>query len=122
MYVLHTYATPLITKILRFGNTAIGAPSPDWREMDRELVQRAIVYVDSRESAQKETGDIILNQAVIQAELGELISRARNGELVRSDDAVTVFKSCGLAVEDAAAARYFYEEYAKSPAGASEMS
>jgi ornithine cyclodeaminase/alanine dehydrogenase-like protein (mu-crystallin family) len=83
---------------------AIGACRPDWRELDDEAIQRAVVFVDSRESAFKESGDVILSGAKIYAELGEALAgkvRARANE-------TTIFKSLGMAVEDIAAATLVY--------------
>ncbi|MDG7006346.1 MAG: ornithine cyclodeaminase family protein, partial [Nitrososphaerota archaeon] len=37
---------------------AIGSYRPDARELDSSLVSRASVYVDSREAAMEEAGDI----------------------------------------------------------------
>lgn len=42
--------------------TAVGACRPDWAEIDPELMRSSVVYVDSFEGAQKESGDIILAQ------------------------------------------------------------
>src|SRR5436190_2461438 len=50
---------------------AIGACRPDWRELDDEAIQKKVVFVDSREGAMKESGDVILSAAKIYAELGE---------------------------------------------------
>src|SRR5216110_4032995 len=49
---------------------AVGACRPDWRELDEEVMSNA-VFVDSREGAMKESGDVILSRATIYAELGE---------------------------------------------------
>jgi len=46
---------------------AIGACRPDWRELDDDAM-RNVVFVDSREAALKESGDIILSDARIYAE------------------------------------------------------
>lgn len=40
---------------------AVGACSPGWRELDDVLMKQAVVYVDSREGALKESGDVILS-------------------------------------------------------------
>src|ERR671917_2088202 len=74
--------------------TAVGAPRPDWRELDDEVLRRAKVYVDSREAAMKESGDVIAAREVI-AEIGEVVSGAEQGR--RSLEEVTLFKSLGLA-------------------------
>ena len=39
----------------------MGACRPTWRELDDDLMHSAVVVVDSREAAGKESGDIILS-------------------------------------------------------------
>ena len=39
----------------------MGACRPTWRELDDDLMHSAVVVVDSREAAEKESGDIILS-------------------------------------------------------------
>ena len=51
---------------------AIGAATPDRRELDAETMRGAVV-VESREAALKEAGDIVLAQAQVSAEIGELL-------------------------------------------------
>src|SRR5215207_5474670 len=76
---------------------AIGGARPDWRELDDEVLRRSRVYVDSREAALKESGDVIAAGEIF-AEVGEVVSGAKQGR--RSAEEVTLFKSLGLAVED----------------------
>ncbi|PYJ52496.1 MAG: ornithine cyclodeaminase [Verrucomicrobia bacterium] len=57
-------------------------------------------FVDSREAAMKESGDIILSGAKIFAELGEVLA----GKVPSRASETTIFKSLGMAVEDIAAA------------------
>jgi ornithine cyclodeaminase/alanine dehydrogenase-like protein (mu-crystallin family) len=83
---------------------AIGSARPDWRELDDEAMA-ATVLVDSREAAAKEAGDVILANAQIYAEIGEIFEGAKPAP--RS--ATTVFKSLGLACEDIAAAKLVVE-------------
>ena len=40
----------------------VGACRPDWRELDDEVMQNAIVIADSKDAAVKESGDIILSK------------------------------------------------------------
>jgi ornithine cyclodeaminase/alanine dehydrogenase-like protein (mu-crystallin family) len=80
---------------------AVGAPRPDWRELDDEALRRAQVYVDSRESALKESGDVIAAGEIL-AEVGEVVAGTKPGR--QSTEEVTLFKSLGLAVEDVATA------------------
>jgi ornithine cyclodeaminase/alanine dehydrogenase-like protein (mu-crystallin family) len=82
---------------------AVGACRPDWRELDDEAMKN-VVFVDSREGAIKESGDIILSGAKIYAELGEALA----GKVPVRADETTIFKSLGMAVEDIAAAMLVY--------------
>jgi ornithine cyclodeaminase/alanine dehydrogenase-like protein (mu-crystallin family) len=83
---------------------AIGACRPDWRELDDDAMRNSVVFVDSREAAMKESGDVILSGAKIYAELGEVFA----GKVPRRADEITIFKSLGMAVEDIAAALLVY--------------
>jgi thiomorpholine-carboxylate dehydrogenase len=82
---------------------AVGACRPDWRELDDDAMAN-VVYVDSREGAMKESGDVILSGAKIYAELGEALA----GQVPPRADETTIFKSLGMAVEDIAAAMLVY--------------
>jgi len=82
---------------------AIGACRPDWRELDDEAMSN-VVFVDSREGALKESGDVILSGTKIYAELGEALA---NKVPARANE-TTIFKSLGMAVEDIAAAMLVY--------------
>jgi alanine dehydrogenase len=86
---------------------AVGAPRPGWRELDDEVLRRTRVYVDSREAAVKESGDIIAAGEIF-AEIGEVVAGTKPGR--RSDEEVTLFKSLGLAVEDVATAELVYRK------------
>ncbi len=83
---------------------AIGACRPDWRELDDEAMHRAVVFVDSRQGALKESGDVILSGATICAELGEALA----GKVPPRTNETTIFKSLGMAVEDIVAAMLVY--------------
>uniref|UniRef100_A0A672FWH1 Ketimine reductase mu-crystallin n=1 Tax=Salarias fasciatus TaxID=181472 RepID=A0A672FWH1_SALFA len=86
---------------------AVGACRPDWRELDDRLMEEAVVYADSREAAMVESGDIILSGAEVFAELGEVL----NGTKPAHRDKTTVFKSLGLAVEDAVSAKLVFDQW-----------
>jgi alanine dehydrogenase len=86
---------------------AVGAPRPDWRELDDEVLRRARVYVDSREAAMKESGDVIAAEEIF-AEIGQVAAGTKPGR--RSAEEVTLFKSLGLAVEDVATAELVYRK------------
>jgi ornithine cyclodeaminase/alanine dehydrogenase-like protein (mu-crystallin family) len=83
---------------------AIGACRPDWRELHDDAMRNSVVFVDSREGAMKESGDIILSGAKIYAELGEAFC----GKVPARANETTIFKSLGMAVEDIAAAMLVY--------------
>src|SRR5207248_4668130 len=89
---------------------AVGACRPDWRELDDDTMGNA-VFVDSREAALKESGDVILSRAKIYAELGEALA----GKVPAHANETTIFKSLGMAVEDTAAAMPVYRESSSGP-------
>jgi len=80
---------------------AIGATRPDWRELDDDLVTTARLFVDSREAALRESGDVIAAKSEV-TEIGAVVGGAAPGR--QSDHEITLFKSVGVAVEDVAAA------------------
>ncbi len=82
--------------------TAIGAFTPEMQEVDAATVARARVFVDSREACLAEAGDLIRTQAHIEAEIGEVLQGIRPGRQASND--ITLFKSVGLAAQDATAA------------------
>ncbi|MBY6188544.1 ornithine cyclodeaminase family protein [Marinobacter hydrocarbonoclasticus] len=88
----------------------VGAYRPDMREADDEVVRRCRIFVDSREGALKETGDLaiplaqgIIQPDDVQATLFELCQQQHNGRTDHNE--LTLFKSVGHALEDLAAAR-----------------
>ena len=94
---------------------AVGAALPTARELDTAAVARSRLFVDRRESALAEAGDILIPMAEgafnadhIRGDLGGVLLGADPGRERPSD--VTVFKSLGLAIEDLAAARLIYEK------------
>jgi ornithine cyclodeaminase/alanine dehydrogenase-like protein (mu-crystallin family) len=88
---------------------AVGACRPDWRELDDAAMRNSLVFVDSREAAMKESGDVILSGAKIYAELGEAFA----GKIDNRAGETTIFKSLGMAVEDIAAALLVYRKAKK---------
>lgn len=85
---------------------AVGATRPNWRELDDDCVVRAKLFVESREAASKESGDVIAAQNIV-AELGELIAGSKPGRA--SLEEITLYKSVGVAIEDVAAAQLVYK-------------
>ena len=93
---------------------AVGACRPDWRELDDDAMSN-VVFVDSREGASRESGDVILSGAKVYAEIGEALAGSPRDESVRLADKIpsranetTIFKSLGMAVEDISAAMLVY--------------
>jgi len=111
--------------------TATTSPTPVFDDRDLkpggETVARSRIFVDSREAALEEAGDILqaidaglISAADILAEIGELVlgqadGRTANGRT--ADDQITFFKSVGVAVQDAAAARVVLESAARMGLG-----
>jgi len=90
--------------------SAVGAYTPQMQEVPIETVARARVVVDSYVTVMEEAGDIVkaiqagaIHESDIHAELGEIILGSKVGR--ESEDEITVFKSVGNAVQDAAAAQ-----------------
>jgi alanine dehydrogenase len=89
---------------------AVGSFKPAVREVPPETVIRAAVFVDSRAAGWEEAGDLIqplqaglISRDHVLAELGELVAGAHPGRT--GAEQVTLFKSVGIAVQDAVAAR-----------------
>lgn len=93
---------------------AVGAFRATTREVDTTLVRRAYVAVDTYEGAWEEAGDLLIpikagaiTRRHVRAELAELVSRRKRGRTTREE--ITLFKSVGFALEDAATARLAYD-------------
>lgn len=88
----------------------VGSFSPKTREADDDVVRAARIFVDTREGALAESGDLliplatgVLNQEQIIGDLPDLCRGLIRGR--RAHDETTVFKSVGCALEDLIAAR-----------------
>ncbi|MBC7227109.1 MAG: hypothetical protein H5T61_07735 [Thermoflexales bacterium] len=88
---------------------AVGAYTPQMREVPTETVLRARVVIDHRTASLAEAGDLLIpiregrmTEAHIWAELGEIVAGLKPGRM--SPEEVTLFKSVGVAVQDVAAA------------------
>jgi len=107
-----TSSTPVFAdRDLRTGVhiNGIGSYSPLTAEIPHRTLARSLLVVDSRSSALAEAGDLIqaIAQGVItpehiRAELGDLVLGRVEGR--SAPDQITVFKSVGIAVQDAVAA------------------
>ena len=100
----------------------IGSHTPDSRELDTATILRSKVVGDSREACLREAGDIIIpfkegsiDKSHFYAELGEIVTGKKEGRV--NDKEITVFKSNGLAIQDAATAKLVYEKAVKKGIG-----
>ncbi len=101
---------------------AIGAYTPESRELATGLVSRASLYVDSVDAAMEEAGDVLIpmregaiTQASIRGDLAGLVSGRVKGR--SSDSEITVFKAVGLAFEDNAVGWMVFSRAIKSGTG-----
>jgi len=97
---------------------SIGAHTPDSRELDNKTIKKSKIVVDSKDAALRETGDLIIpmkegiiSKDSIYAELGEIVLGRKKGRT--SDREITLFKSVGLAFQDAVVAKLVYEKAKK---------
>lgn len=88
---------------------SIGAHYPSHRELDTAAISRATVFVDTLVAARAEKGELLLAEkegafdfSEVIAELGAVVAGA--AEWTRSPRDVTVFASCGSAIESLGAA------------------
>lgn len=100
----------------------VGACRPNQQEMPPQLVKRGRVYVDSKDAALVESGDIVMNIAAglfdashVRGEIGDLVLGRIDGRKSVAD--ITVFKSLGMAVEDVVAADLVLRRAVETGAG-----
>jgi ornithine cyclodeaminase/alanine dehydrogenase len=91
----------------------IGSHSPGARELDTKTVQRAKFVADLKAANLAEAGDILIpiqegavGEDHIYASLGEIVIGAKPGR--ENPEEITVFKSCGLAIQDVSTAHAVY--------------
>ncbi len=105
---------------------SVGYNTAGQGEVDAELIRDAVVVVESRRAAlaPPPSGAVELHRAVdagivtadhIRAELGEIVAGTATGRT--DDDQITLYKSVGLAVQDAAAAALVLAAAARSGIG-----
>ncbi len=101
---------------------AVGSSTPKAREVDSQTMARSRFFVDRRESTLNESGDFLIpkseglvDDSHIQGEVGELLLGRCLGRTTESE--ITLFKSLGLGVEDAAAVHHVYHQARKEGLG-----
>lgn len=82
---------------------AVGATGAIMRELDNETMLTSYVVAESRSCVERESGDLRLSGAKVEAEIGEILSGALHITTPRNRR--IVFKSVGMALEDLTAAR-----------------
>lgn len=92
----------------------IGSHSPGARELDTTTVERSKFVADLKEANLAEAGDILIpieegavTEDHIHASLGEIVIGAKPGR--ENEEEITVFKSCGLAIQDVSTALAVYQ-------------
>jgi len=80
---------------------SIGATGATVRELDDEVVQSSHIVAECKAAAERESGDIILSGAKVDAEIGAIAA----GKIAAPAGRRILFKSVGMAIEDLTAAR-----------------
>lgn len=101
---------------------SVGWVGTSGRELDSQTIKLSKLIVDSKEAVLKESGDIliplkkgIIEQDHIVAELGDIVANKEQADSLR--DQTTLFKSVGLAIEDAITAKLAYKKAKKEDIG-----
>ncbi len=107
--------TPLIKgEYLRPGQHVdlVGSFKPDYRESDDQCIIRSTLFVDTVQNI-NQSGDLaipikkgVISIGDVEADLFDLCGGNNLGR--KSENQITLFKSVGYALEDLAAARYYY--------------
>lgn len=91
----------------------IGGFTPEMREVDDTAITRASLFVDTREGALHEAGDLadplkrgVIGAGDIKADLADLAAGRHPGRTSAGE--ITLFKSVGTALEDLAAAAFLH--------------
>lgn len=94
---------------------AVGAYTPEMRELDDTTVKKARIVVDTYEGCMAEAGDLLiplkegqLSRERISADLGEIVQGKKPGRT--KADEITIFESVGFAVEDLMTAHLAYQK------------
>ncbi len=100
----------------------VGASIPSRREIDDEMVLRAQVFADFRPSIFAQAGEIVemiqagvITDAHIRAEIGEVLDGAATGRV--EDDAITLYRSLGIAAQDIACAYHCWDQAKRTGRG-----
>ncbi len=86
---------------------AVGASGSSVRELDDEAMLSSYVVAEGKTCVERESGDVILSGAKVQAEIGDVLSSPSAAKIPR--DRRIIFKSVGMAIEDVTAARLVWQ-------------
>lgn len=94
---------------------AVGACAPANREVDSDLMAKAKVFCDHRESILHESGDFLIpmkegryGESHLLGAVGDVLLGTLSGRTAPED--ITVFDAVGMAVEDIACGIFLYEQ------------
>ena len=90
---------------------AVGATGASLRELDDEVMRSCFVVAESRSCAERESGDVRLSGATVQAEIGEVLS----GKIAAPVGRRILFKSVGMAIEDLVGASLVWQARSREP-------
>jgi ornithine cyclodeaminase len=92
---------------------AVGAYTPEMRELDDFTIGKSKIVVDTYEGCMAEAGDLLipirngkLSKENIYADLGEIVLGQKPART--ADDEITLFESVGFALEDLVVASLAY--------------
>lgn len=100
---------------------AIGSNLPSRRELDESLLRGSKIFVDSRDQAIEESGDLDpikqgkIPKDAIFAELSEALVGSKPGRV--NDSEITIFKSVGVALQDIATANLLFNRAVEKKIG-----
>ena len=92
---------------------AVGATGATLRELEDELMHACYVVAESRDAVERESGDVRLSGAKVQAEIGEILANSATALNANLGGQRILFKSVGLAIEDLTAARLVWQARAE---------
>lgn len=94
---------------------AVGACAPVFREVDTNAVNKSRVFVDKKEAALQDAGDLLIpikagefSADKIVGEVGEILQGRLEGR--KSEEEITMFETVGIAAEDLASAYLIYQK------------
>jgi thiomorpholine-carboxylate dehydrogenase len=90
---------------------AVGATGANLRALDDEAMLGSHLVAESRSCVERESGDVILSGAKVQAEIGEILANLTTAPIGRR----IVFKSVGMGIEDLIAAKLAWQACQQSP-------